>query len=144
MYVLNIINSISIIIRMRTKCWDTTCVFCFIFFTVGICVVQCQIVQLCQNCDTTDCPGTSLYNTTAEQCLASLGTNGSMLVSFDQLGTCRLFNNSHCLTRYNDSAEDTSVYGTWSARYTNVTETRTCITSYQHVRIFNNFLHLRL
>jgi len=116
----------------------------FYHFTVGICVVQCQNVQLCQNCDTTNCPSKSLYNKTAEQCLASLGTNGSMLVSFDQLGTCRLFNNSHCLTRYNDSAEDTSVYGTWSARFTNVTETSTFITFYHHGIIFINVLRFSL
>ena len=113
-------------------------------FAVSLGIVQCQNVQLCQNCDTTNCPGTSLYNTTAERCLDSLGTNGSMLVSFDQLGTCRLFNNSHCLTRYNDSAEDPSVYGTWSARFTNVTETSTFITFYHHGIIFINVLRFSL
>jgi len=88
-------------------------------FAVSLGFVQCQNVQLCQNCDTTNCPSASLYNTTAEQCLDSLGVNGSMLVSFDQLGTCRLYNDSHCLSQYNASAVDTSIYGTWAARITN-------------------------
>ena len=90
----------------------------FASFTVSLGVVHSQHVQLCQNCDTANCPSISLFNTTAEQCLDSLGVNGSVLVSFDQLGRCQLYNDSECLGRYQIPR---SVYGTWVARFTNTT-----------------------
>ena len=122
---------------------------------VGFGFVHCLNVQLCQNCASTDCPGTSVYNTTAEQCLDSLSVNGSVLVSFDQLGTCRLYNDSQCLARYNTRSVTNPIYGMWVARLTNttcelisfvfihfiytmlLTQTTFCITVYKHAIIIH-------